>query len=116
MSNNYGYTKKLWQFCAKQNINFVNASSAATYGAGEQGYDDDISIEAYQKLLPLNKYGYSKKIFDDWSFKQTETPKQWISCKFFNVYGPQEYHKGRMASMVFHTCLLYTSPSPRDRG
>ena len=107
MSNNYGYTKKLWQFCAKQNINFVNASSAATYGAGEQGYDDDISVEAYQKLLPLNKYGYSKKIFDDWSFKQTETPKQWISCKFFNVYGPQEYHKGRMASMVFHTFNQY---------
>ncbi|MCF2624871.1 ADP-glyceromanno-heptose 6-epimerase [Fusobacterium perfoetens] len=107
MSNNYGYTKKLWEFCADHNINFVNASSAATYGAGEQGYDDDITVEQFHKLLPLNKYGYSKKLFDDWSFKQTKTPKQWISCKFFNVYGPQEYHKGRMASMVFHTFNQY---------
>ena len=107
MSNNYGYTKKLWEFCVKQNINFVNASSAATYGAGELGYNDDISVEEFKKLMPLNKYGYSKKLFDDWSFKQKETPKQWISCKFFNVYGPQEYHKGRMASMVFHTFNQY---------
>ncbi len=107
MSNNFGYTKKLWEFCAEHNINFVNASSAATYGAGEQGYDDDISVEDFKKLLPLNKYGYSKKLFDDWSFKQTKTPKQWVSCKFFNVYGPQEYHKGRMASMVFHTFNQY---------
>ncbi len=107
MSNNFGYTKKLWNFCAEHNINFVNASSAATYGAGEQGYNDDITVEEFHKLLPLNKYGYSKKLFDDWSFKQTRTPKHWISCKFFNVYGPQEYHKGRMASMVFHTFHQY---------
>jgi len=107
MSNNYGYTKKLFKFCAKHNINFVNASSAATYGGGELGYDDDITVEEYKKLMPLNKYGYSKKLFDDWSFKQEETPKQWVSCKFFNVYGPQEYHKGRMASMVFHTFNQY---------
>ncbi len=103
MSNNFGYTKKLWEFCTKKNINFVNSSSAATYGGGELGYNDEISVEEFKALQPLNKYGYSKKIFDDWSFKQSETPKQWVSCKFFNVYGPQEYHKDRMASMVFHT-------------
>lgn len=107
MSNNYEYTKKLWIFCAKRNINFVNASSAATYGLGELGYNDDMSIDEYQKLMPLNKYGYSKKFFDDWAFKQKETPKQWIQVKFFNVYGPQEYHKGRMASMVYHTFNQY---------
>lgn len=107
MSNNYEYTKKLWQFCSEQQINFVYASSAATYGAGELGYNDDISCEEYQKLMPLNKYGYSKKYFDDWAFKQGETPKQWQGVKFFNVYGPQEYHKGSMASMVFHTYNQY---------
>lgn len=131
MSNNYEYTKKLWKFCSNRNINFVYASSAATYGAGEQGYNDDITVEEYQKLMPLNKYGYSKKYFDDWAFKQENTPKglseiifsgvattssdfnhintpkQWQGVKFFNVYGPQEYHKGRMASMVFHTFHQY---------
>lgn len=107
MSNNYEYTKNLFKFCTKYNINFVNSSSAATYGAGELGYNDDITVEEYKKLMPLNKYGYSKKLFDDWSFKQLETPAQWVSCKFFNVYGPQEYHKGRMASMIFHTFNQY---------
>ncbi|MGL4534855.1 MAG: ADP-glyceromanno-heptose 6-epimerase [Fusobacteriaceae bacterium] len=103
MSNNYEYSKKLWKFCAERKINYVYASSAATYGAGEQGYNDEISVGEFQKLQPLNKYGYSKKFFDDWAFKQENTPNQWIGVKFFNVYGPQEYHKGRMASMVFHT-------------
>lgn len=111
MSNNYEYTKKLWKYCQEKNINYVYASSAATYGGGERGYDDDISIEEYQKLMPLNKYGYSKKYFDDWAFKQKETPKQWQGVKFFNVYGPQEYHKSRMASMVFHTYNQY-----KDKG
>lgn len=103
MSNNYEYTKKLFQFCTRNNIKFINASSAATYGAGERGYNDEVEVEEYKKLIPLNKYGYSKKFFDDWAFKQEKKPKQWINCKFFNVYGPQEYHKDRMASMVFHT-------------
>lgn len=107
MSNNYGYTKKLWQFCAKQNINFVYASSAATYGLGELGYNDDVTPEELKNLKPLNKYGYSKKLFDDWAFKQEEKPKQWAGIKFFNVYGPQEYHKGRMASMVYHSFNQY---------
>ncbi|MGY0395221.1 MULTISPECIES: ADP-glyceromanno-heptose 6-epimerase [unclassified Fusobacterium] len=111
MSNNYGYSKKLWEFCAARQIPYVYASSAATYGGGELGYNDDVSVEELKKLQPLNKYGYSKKIFDDWAFKQSIAPKQWCGLKFFNVYGPQEYHKGRMASMVFHTFNQY-----RDNG
>lgn len=111
MENNYGYSKKLWDFCAARQIPYVYASSAATYGAGELGYNDDVTPEELKKLQPLNKYGYSKKIFDDWAFKQSIAPKQWCGLKFFNVYGPQEYHKGRMASMVFHTFNQY-----RDNG
>ncbi|MBQ3438001.1 MAG: ADP-glyceromanno-heptose 6-epimerase [Fusobacterium sp.] len=107
MDNNYAYSKFLWDFCSKKNIKFIYASSAATYGMGELGYNDDVNPQDLQKLMPLNKYGYSKKIFDDWAFKQKNTPKQWNGLKFFNVYGPQEYHKGRMASMVFHTFNQY---------
>jgi ADP-L-glycero-D-manno-heptose 6-epimerase len=107
MENNYEYTKKLWKFCTEKNINYIYASSAATYGIGEQGYNDDVTPEELKKLKPLNKYGYSKKFFDDWALKQTETPKQWVGIKFFNVYGPQEYHKGRMASMIFHAFNQY---------
>ena len=107
MKNNYEYSKKLWDFCTKNKINYVYASSAATYGGGEQGYSDEMTSDEFKKLLPLNKYGYSKKIFDDWSLKQEDTPSQWAGVKFFNVYGPQEYHKNRMASMVFHTFNQY---------
>lgn len=111
MKNNYEYSKKLWDFCAEKNIPYVYASSAATYGGGELGYNDDVTPAELKKLMPLNKYGYSKKYFDDWAFKQKKQPKQWAGVKFFNVYGPQEYHKGRMASMVFHTFNQY-----RDNG
>lgn len=107
MDNNYRYSQALWEFCAERSIKYIYASSAATYGVGELGYNDDVSPQELQKLLPLNKYGYSKKIFDDWALKQKNTPKQWHGLKFFNVYGPQEYHKGRMASMVFHTFNQY---------
>ncbi len=107
MENNYSYSKFLWNFCAERKIKFIYASSAATYGMGEFGYNDEVSPEELQKLLPLNKYGYSKKIFDDWAFKQEKAPSQWFGLKFFNVYGPQEYHKGRMASMVFHSFNQY---------
>ncbi|WP_321329437.1 ADP-glyceromanno-heptose 6-epimerase [uncultured Ilyobacter sp.] len=107
MKNNYEFSKKLWEFCTNRNIKYIYASSAATYGIGEQGYNDDVSSEELKKLMPLNKYGYSKKYFDDWAFKQEETPKEWIGLKFFNVYGPQEYHKGRMASLVFHAFNQY---------
>lgn len=107
MDNNFAYTKFLWNFCSDRNIKYIYASSAATYGMGELGYNDDVEFNELKKLLPLNKYGYSKKIFDDWAFKQEKQPKQWNGLKFFNVYGPQEYHKGRMASMVFHTFNQY---------
>ncbi|MDR1831805.1 MAG: ADP-glyceromanno-heptose 6-epimerase [Fusobacteriaceae bacterium] len=102
MENNSEYTKKLWIFATKARIPFLYASSAATYGAGESGYNDEGTAAELHKLMPMNKYGWSKKIFDDWALKQTETPPKWAGLKFFNVYGPQEYHKGRMASMVFH--------------
>lgn len=107
MKNNYEYTKKLWDYAAEKNITFIYASSAATYGDGDKGYSDEIDLGGHEALRPLNKYGYSKKIFDVWALKQKKTPKKWFGLKFFNVYGPQEYHKGRMASMVFHTLNQY---------
>lgn len=107
MENNYGYTKALWDYCSQRNIRFIYASSAATYGAGERGYLDEVSPEELKQLKPLNKYGYSKKRFDDWAFKQKMQPSIWAGLKFFNVYGPQEYHKGRMASMVYHSFKQY---------
>ena len=107
MKNNYEYTKKLWNYCTDKQIKFIYASSAATYGDGDKGYDDTISLEEHENLRPLNKYGYSKKIFDVWALKQDKTPKLWAGLKFFNVYGPNEYHKGRMASMIFHAYNQY---------
>lgn len=100
MRNNYDYTKKLWKFAADNNKRFIYASSAATYGLGEFGYGD--SHGGINKLKPLNPYGYSKQIFDLWALKQKKTPQQWVGLKFFNVYGPNEYHKKRMASVIFH--------------
>ena len=109
MENNYEYTKKLWDYSIKKNAVFIYASSAATYGDGELGYNDEIELDGHNELRPLNKYGYSKKIFDVWALKQKKTPKKWFGLKFFNVYGPQEYHKGRMASMVFHAFNQYNA-------
>ncbi|MFO0321028.1 MAG: ADP-glyceromanno-heptose 6-epimerase [Bacteroidota bacterium] len=97
---NLNYTKSIWQICASKNIPLVYASSAATYGLGEFGYDDDEKI--IPKLKPLNPYGESKNNFDKWAITQKETPPKWIGFKFFNVYGPNEFHKGRMASVIFH--------------
>jgi ADP-L-glycero-D-manno-heptose 6-epimerase len=98
-ANNVAYTKRLWNFCAEQNISFIYASSAATYGAGEQGFSDENSLE---NLMPLNGYGYSKHLVDIWVELQTKFPKQYVGLKFFNVYGPNEYHKGTMASVIYH--------------
>jgi ADP-L-glycero-D-manno-heptose 6-epimerase len=81
-------------------IPLIYASSAATYGAGELGYNDDHSV--VEKLKPLNPYGVSKNEFDKWALKQTNQPQYWTGLKFFNVYGPNEYHKGRMASVIWH--------------
>ncbi|MCB0652976.1 MAG: ADP-glyceromanno-heptose 6-epimerase [Saprospiraceae bacterium] len=98
---NLNYTKALWNTCTKHNIPFVYASSAATYGLGEHGYEDSHDIVG--QLKPLNPYGDSKNDFDIWALKQKTTPPLWVGLKFFNVYGPNEYHKGRMASVIFHT-------------
>ncbi len=85
----------------QNSVPLIYASSAATYGAGERGYYDN--NEASNTLHPLNPYGISKNEFDKWAIHQQETPPQWTGLKFFNVYGPNEYHKGRMASVVFHS-------------
>lgn len=98
---NLNYTKALWQVCADAGIPFIYASSAATYGLGEHGYKDDESI--IPQLKPLNPYGDSKNDFDIWALKQNNKPKHWYGLKFFNVYGPNEYHKARMASVIFHS-------------
>ena len=80
-------------------IPLIYASSAATYGGGELGYDDTQNLES---LHPLNPYGISKNEFDKWALQQEKTPPFWAGLKFFNVYGPNEYHKGRMSSVIFH--------------
>jgi ADP-L-glycero-D-manno-heptose 6-epimerase len=98
---NLEYTKALWNCCTQFNIPFYYASSAATYGLGEHGYADDHSL--IPRLKPLNPYGQSKQDFDMWALAQPESPAYWAGFKFFNVYGPNEYHKGRMASVIFHT-------------
>lgn len=98
---NLNYSKEIWAICTEKSIPLVYASSAATYGGGEFGYDDNQEI--IPKLKPLNPYGESKNDFDIWVLKQKQTPPFWAGLKFFNVYGPNEYHKGRMASVIFHT-------------
>jgi len=101
---NIDYSKHLWNFCAQQQVPFIYASSAATYGDGKLGFIDDHEI--VDKLKPLNPYGKSKNEFDSWALKEAikqNQPKFWAGLKFFNVYGPNEYHKGRMASVIFHT-------------
>ena len=97
---NLNYTKQLWERCVANNTPIIYASSAATYGMGEFGYDDNHEI--VEKLKPLNPYGDSKNDFDKWALKQDKQPPFWAGLKFFNVYGPNEYHKGRMASVIFH--------------
>lgn len=98
---NVDYSRKVWDYCTIQQIPLVYASSAATYGAGEWGYNDDHSIS--HQLKPLNPYGVSKNEFDKWVLHQKDHPPFWAGLKFFNVYGPNEYHKGRMASVIWHS-------------
>ena len=97
---NVNYSKDVWEKCVQYGLPLVYASSAATYGLGELGYND--SHEIVDDLKPLNPYGISKNDFDSWALKQDEAPYFWAGLKFFNVYGPNEYHKGRMASVIFH--------------
>jgi ADP-L-glycero-D-manno-heptose 6-epimerase len=98
---NYDFSISLWNICVNEGIPLVYASSAATYGEGENGYDDDES--KLNLLKPLNPYGKSKNDFDKWAVNQEKQPYFWAGLKFFNVYGPNEYHKGRMASVIFHS-------------
>jgi len=97
---NLDYTKKVWSYCAKNDTVLIYASSAATYGNGDFGYDDN--HEVVERLQPLNPYGVSKNEFDIWALKQDKSPQHWYGLKFFNVYGPNEFHKARMASVIFH--------------
>jgi len=93
-------SKLLWEYCTKHQVPLIYASSAATFGGGEHGYSD--SHDIVDQLKPLNPYGDSKQLFDQWVLSQKQTPPFWAGLKFFNVYGPNEYHKGRMASVIFH--------------
>lgn len=98
---NVDYTETMFSLCADYHIPLIYASSAATYGNGELGYDDNHDI--VERLQPLNPYGKSKNEVDKWILKQEKQPPFWAGLKFFNVYGPNEYHKGRMASVIFHS-------------
>lgn len=105
-ANNFQYSVELYQFCAQRNIPFIYASSAAVYGDGALGFSEDVPC---RQLTPLNRYGYSKKLFDEWLERQEKHASQWVGLRFFNVYGPNEYHKDTMASMVYHGFRQITS-------
>lgn len=104
MSNNLNYSKILFGMCSEYDVPYLYASSAATYGAGEKGYSD--SHDVVDDLTPLNGYGWSKQLMDEWALRvpAAKTPSKWYGVKFFNVYGPNEYHKGNMKSVV---CQAY---------
>ncbi len=98
---NFRYSKRIWEYCCREQVPLIYASSAATYGGGSLGYSDDHAL--IPRLQPLNAYAKSKHRFDRWVLEEaTDQPPNWYGLKFFNVFGPNEYHKGRMASMVFH--------------
>ena len=97
---NFDYSQRIWDYCMMKQVPLVYASSAATYGSGELGYIDDHELPFL--LEPLNAYGISKNEFDKWAVRQNSQPPFWAGLKFFNVYGPNEYHKGRMASVIWH--------------
>ena len=103
-ATNVELSRYLWEWCADRGVRFVYASSAATYGDGVQGFDDDPSVAALERLRPLNLYGWTKHAFDLLVTRQLvhrrDRPPQWAGLKFFNVYGPNEYHKGKMISVV----------------
>jgi ADP-L-glycero-D-manno-heptose 6-epimerase len=103
-ATNVELSRYLWEWCAARGVRLVYASSAATYGDGGEGFEDDIAVPALERLRPLNLYGWTKHAFDMLVAKvltqRREQPSQWVGLKFFNVYGPNEYHKGRMISVV----------------
>lgn len=96
--NNTLYTQRLWEWCTSNKKGFIFASSGAVYGGGDEGFDDASPPDIFK---PLNPYGESKAAFDRWAVKQTATPPSWFGLRFFNVYGPNEYHKGNMSSVVY---------------
>ena len=103
LRTNYTLSRDLWDWCAIRDARFIYASSAATYGDGLDGFEDDDSLPALASLRPLNAYGYSKMLFDQYAARQSDrgqSPSQWAGLKFFNVYGPNEGHKGTMKSVV----------------
>ena len=104
VSTNFHLSTRLWSWCARHRVRLIYASSAATYGDGRQGFEDDNALEALARLQPLNLYGWSKHLFDRWVLRNIAsaavTPPQWAGLKFFNVYGPNEYHKGDMRSAI----------------
>ncbi len=125
VDTNFRLSRDLWRFCAATETPFIYASSAATYGDGTDGFDDDMSATALGALSPLNAYGWSKLLFDRWVAREIATdqarPPQWAGLRFFNVYGPNEYHKGRMQSVVPQiqplaakdtACKLFKSHNP----
>jgi ADP-L-glycero-D-manno-heptose 6-epimerase len=100
MQNNFNFSVKLWQYCAEFQVPFIYASSAATYGNGHLGFDDAAAVTP--NLESLNPYGFSKLKFDQMVLSEVKAPPYWIGLRFFNVYGPQEYHKGSQASVMLH--------------
>jgi ADP-L-glycero-D-manno-heptose 6-epimerase len=116
MEVNFRLSMQLWRWCAAHGKPLIYASSAATYGAGEHGFDDDGTVEGLAKLRPLNAYGWSKHLFDRWVASELASggakPPQWVGLKFFNVYGPNEYHKGGMQSVVAQKYPLAIAGEP----
>ena len=106
VESNFNLSQRIWNWCTDRKVPYIYASSAATYGDGEQGFCDTNSSAALQTLRPLNLYGWSKHVFDRFVIREVESgrsrPPQWAGLKFFNVYGPNEYHKGSMKSVVAH--------------
>jgi len=126
VESNFTLSQTLWEWCARHAKRLIYASSAATYGDGAAGFDDDFSLDHLKTLKPLNAYGWSKHAFDRRVARivagNGPRPRQWAGVKFFNVYGPNEYHKGAMASVVFHVhqrikagkkARLYRSHNPK---
>ena len=107
LEHNFSFAKALWDWCRENEVRFIYASSAATFGAGEAGFEDGADLDYLRSLRPMNAYGWSKQLFDQFVAltvaRGGKTPPQWAGLKFFNVYGPNEYHKGRMASVIMHT-------------
>ncbi|HEV2700328.1 MAG TPA: ADP-glyceromanno-heptose 6-epimerase [Steroidobacteraceae bacterium] len=115
LETNFRLSRWLWEWCGLNGRRFIYASSAATYGGGEAGFEDDDSSESLARLRPLNAYGWSKQLFDRWAVRRGQIdgcPSQWAGLKFFNVYGPNEYHKGGMQSVVAQKYALAAAGEP----